>query len=144
MKAEIPIRITLVAPPAGVLYALQRGKDERVSPVRSEGSDLVFSLTLTLAGRLESGFPRFTGAFAQGPADQRFVYIRIGVPACDLSSPWSRRAKIHLSGITWEMVEEVQATPKAVIAARFAGKDKKGEPACASIWPLEEGWKVAG
>jgi len=144
MKVEIPIRIILAEPPTGVLYALQRGKVELVSRSRSNGSDLVFDLTLTLAGQLESGAPRFTGSFAQGPAAERFVYITIGKSAGDFASPWQRRAKIHVSGITWGMVEKALAKPGSVIAARFAGTDKKGEPSCASMRPIENGWVVNG
>ncbi len=142
MKVEIPIRITLAGPLAGVAYAVQKGKNELVSKARSDGSDLHFDLTLTLAGRLASGAPRFVGPFAQGPADERFIYLTIGKSAGDPSSPWTRRAKIHVSGITWEMVEEVQATPRSVVTARFAGVDKKGEPACASMRPLKKGWVI--
>jgi len=142
MKVEIPVEITLLDPPPGVSYALQHGKDELRSRVRSSGSDLVFGVTLTLAGRLESGAPRFVGGFAQGPAVERFVYITIGTSAGDPLSPWTRRAKIHVSGITWEMVEKVQAMPGHVIAGCFPGTDKKGEPSCASLRPINEGWGV--
>jgi len=142
MKVEIPIRIVLVRPPKAVQYALQRGRDEIVSSVRSNGSDLAFDLTLTVSGQLESGAPRFTGPFAQGPAQERFVYITIGTMAGDPQSCWSRRAKIHLSEISWSVVEEAQSTPGSVIAGRFAGTGKKGEPACASMRTVEGGWAV--
>ena len=142
MKVEIPIEITLVSPPNGVLYALQKGKDVRLAHQRSDGTNLDFHLTLTLAGQLDSGAPRFTGPFAQGSADERFVYINIGASAGDHLSPWSRRAKIHISGITWEMVEQVQEKPGSSIHARFAGTDKKGEPTCASLRPIDGGWEL--
>lgn len=142
MKVEIPIRITLVGPPANVQYALQRGKDELVSVTRSEGADLVFDLSITLAGKLESGSPRFTGVFTQGPAEERFVYIRIGTMAGDPTSCWTRRAKVHLSGITSDMVEESRSLPGSIIAGRFPGKDSKGGPFCASTQPNDDGWKV--
>ncbi len=142
MKVEIPIQITLVTPPAGVLYAVQKGKDERVSLQRSDGSDLTFNLSLTLAGQLDSEAPRFTGVFAQGPADERFVYLNIGASAGDHFSQWSRRAKIHLSGITWELVELAQSKPGSVIHGLFAGTDKKGEPSCASMRPIDGSWEL--
>lgn len=142
MKVEISVRIVLVGPPNGVQYALQRGKEEVVSPVRSDGSDLKFDLTLTLAGKLESGAPRFIGAFAQGPADERFVYIRIGTMAGDPGSCWTRRAKIHLAAITWAMVEEIQATPGSIIVGRFLGTGTRGEPACASMRPIGGEWTI--
>ncbi len=143
MKVEIPIQITLLKPPANVLYAIQEGKARLASPARADGSDLSFNLKLTLAGQLESGAPRFTGEFAQGPPTERFVYVAIGTSAGDPTSPWTRRAKIHVSGITWKMVEAVQAKSGCVIAASFAGTDKKGEPSCASMWPADGGWMVS-
>ena len=42
-------------PPPGVLYSLQEGKSGRLDPVRSNGSDLSFNVSLTLAGQLDSG-----------------------------------------------------------------------------------------
>ncbi len=141
MKTEVPIRVTLVCPPAGVAFAVQKGKGEIVSVTRSDGGDVSFDVTLDLAGKLGDGSPRFTGAFAQGPADGRFVYVTIGDRAGDPNSPWSRRAKIPLTGISWEMVEAVLASPGSVLSARFPGTAKDGCPACASLKPVD-GWHV--
>ncbi len=63
--------------------------------------------------------------------------------AGDFASPWSRRAKIHLSAIAGEQVKEVQQTHGAKIAGKFAGTDKKGEPSCASLRPIDGGWIVS-
>ena len=142
MKSEIPIRLTLASPPPGVRYALQRGKDEIVSPATSDGSDLSFVLTLTYSGPLETGAPRWTGPFSQGPVSERFVYVLIGTSAGDLSSPWTRRLKLHLSAITVSQVESADAQPGSILTARFAGTDKKGEPTCASQHPLDPGWSL--
>src|SRR5262249_49316634 len=89
---DLPLRIVLVAPPPGVLYCLQRGRDEEVSRVRSDGGDVVFDLTVEL--KPGSDGPDFRGPFVQGPRGERFVYVRIGTLAGDPDSPWTGRAKI--------------------------------------------------
>lgn len=138
----MPIRLTLVDPPNGVQYALQKGKEELVSKTQSKGVDLEFDLMVTVAGQLETGAPRFLGDYVQGPPLERFVYITIGTSAGDRNSPWKRRAKLHLSGIEWGLVERFQANPGTVISGRFAGTDKKGEPSCASLRPIDGQWTL--
>jgi hypothetical protein len=143
MPVEIPIRIVFVDAPPGVQYSLRKGKDELVAPRRSTGGDLPFELALTLKGQQPDGSPNFSGCFANGTPTERFVRINIGTIAGDWTSCWTRAAKIPISGITWELVEEVQATPGAVIEGRFPGRSKRdGSPSCATIHILDNGWKI--
>jgi hypothetical protein len=114
-----------------------------MSFVRSNGADLAFELTLTVSGQLASGVPRYLGSLVHGPANERFVYLRIGTMAGDAESCWTRRAKIHLSEITWAMVEQARTSPGSVILGRFGGTAKDGGPSCASLRVLEAGWEVA-
>jgi hypothetical protein len=44
MDKLIPLRITLVNPPKGVQFCLQKGKDELVDVVVSTGRNIEFSL----------------------------------------------------------------------------------------------------
>ncbi len=140
---SIPIRIVLVKPPPGVLFALRLGAAQLVSPTRSNGGDVTFNLALTLKGRQANGDPNFSGGFAQGPPTARFVYVRCGTCAGDFNSCWTRAAKVPLSGISWPMVEVAQAGESAVIVARFDGRAKDGGPACATVKLLDGGWKVS-
>ena len=49
--------------------------------------------------------------------------------------------KIHLSTITWELIE--QATKSGgVLEATIEGTAKDGGPNCASVPLLGDGWKV--
>jgi hypothetical protein len=136
-KLELPLRITLVAPPPGVLYCLQRGRDECVDPVRSDGGDVTFELTIQVKPGDDA--PDFRGPFVQGPKGDRFIYVRIGTLAGDADSCWTRRLKIPLAGIPGSLIEDAQSPPGAVLSTRVAGKAPNGKPACASARFLDEG-----
>ncbi len=143
MEREIPLRITLVHPPRDVVFCLQRGKTEVVSPVRATGDDLSFDFTLRVRDGRPDGLPNFLGPFAQGPPAGRFVYVNSGTSAGEAGSCWTRRAKIPLSGISWQMIEEVLAAPDTVLEARIAGTARDGGPACATVPLLEGEWRIA-
>jgi hypothetical protein len=142
MEREIPLRITLVHPPRDVVFCLQRGKKEIVSPVRASGDDLSFELSVRVRDGRADGLPNFLGPFTQGPPAGRFVYVNSGTSAGEAGSRWTRRAKVPLSGITWALIEEALAAPDAVLEARIAGMSRDGGPACATVPLLEGGWRV--
>jgi hypothetical protein len=123
------------------MFALQRGKRELGAAVISAGADLRFELTL-LAGRAADGSPRFSGEFAQGPADRQFVYVNSGTLAGQAESCWTRRAKVGLHMLNWATVERVAAEPGSVLRARIAGVAADGGSACASVPLLDEGWII--
>jgi len=143
MEREIPLRITLVHPPRDVVFCLQRGKGEIVSPVRASGDDLSFELSVRVREGREDGLPNFLGPFTQGPPVGRFVYVNSGTSAGQVDSRWTRRAKVPLSGISWPLIEEALAAPDAVLEARIAGASGDGGPACATVPLLEGGWRIA-
>jgi hypothetical protein len=89
----------------------------------------------------KSGEPNFLGPFAQGPADSRFVYLDIGTYAGQKDTGWSRRLKIPLAGINWNMVKAAAKTSRT-IEARVAGRGgRDGGPTCGTIKPFS-GWHV--
>jgi hypothetical protein len=141
VERNLPLRILLVHPPREVVFCLQRGKAEIVSPVRSTGYDLSFDLSLRV-GERPDGLPNFLGPFAQGPPAGRFIYVNSGTCAGEAGSGWTRRAKVPLSAITWPMIEEVLAAPDRILEARIAGTAKDSGPACATVPLLEGGWRV--
>jgi hypothetical protein len=142
MDDEVRCRIVLETPPAGVDYGLQKGHGsafEAVQIQRSDGRDLQFEFS---AQPRASGSPAdFRGPFIQGPAGERFVYIDIGTFAGQTGTPWSRRLKIPLTGITRDMVRRASAAGGAVLEARIRGTGRDGSPACASVKDFA-GWKV--
>src|SRR5262249_38404999 len=94
-KLSVPARIVVLAPPAGVAFALQRGRRELSQVTVSSGRDLRFDLTL-LADRGADGSPRFSGEFVQGPTGRKFVYVNSGTLAGQAGSCWTMRAEGRL------------------------------------------------
>jgi len=142
MIRSLPLRITLIKPPAGAPFCLQQGKDDLVPPTSDSGENVSFDFTVNIANDRTDGAPKFRGPFVQGPPGDRFLYINSGTYAGQSDSCWSRRAKVPLSGITWDLIEEALSRSSAVLEARIAGTAEDGGPACATVLLLEDGWKV--
>jgi hypothetical protein len=140
-RPEVALRITLVDPPAGVLFALQRGKDQPVAQTRASGPELSFDFHVEVGGAAD-GEPVFYGPFTQGPPDGRFVYVNSGTYAGDTASEWGRRAKVPLGGLTGSLIAETLQTPESFLEARISGKSRDGGAVCASVPLLPPGWRV--
>jgi uncharacterized protein DUF5990 len=135
-------RIVLEAPPPGVDFGLQNGRGsiyETVQTRRSTGGDLTFEFTLDVRSPASDTAIDFAGACVQGPRGQRFVYLDVGTMAGQIDSPWTRRIKIPLTGITPAMVR--QASAARVLETRVPGTGRDGTPACATVKPFA-GWTV--
>jgi len=139
---EVPIRITVLRPPAGVAMKAQRGRDELVAPTRKSKDSIAFDLTVRWDETAGPGPLRFLGEFAQGPPSARFLYVCSGVRAGQTGTPWDRRAKISLMSITPAQLRKVMAGKGLVLEARFEGTGGDGGPACASVPLTGGGWTV--
>ena len=145
MEREISLRIVVERPPAGVFFALQKGSGsnyETVQTVESKSDDLQFEFDVRVREG-KDGLPNFLGLFVQGPTHERFVYLDIGTYAGQTNTPWSRRLKIPLRGITWELIAQTAKSSSAALEARVAGTGKDGGPSCGTVKPFE-GWKPGG
>jgi len=143
VQPDLTLRIVLAEPPAGVDYGLQvgRGADyETAQTRRAEGGDVSFEFTVGIKDDRPAA-PDFRGPIVQGAKGQRFVYIDIGTYAGQTDTPWSRRLKVPLAGITWDVIERASSTG-IVVEARVPGTARDGGPACATVHPVG-GWKVA-
>jgi hypothetical protein len=132
---EITVRIILESPPPGVDFGVQKGRGsayETVQTQRSTGGDLTFEFDVALkpAG---GGSADFGGPFVQGPRGGRFVYLDIGTYAGQRDTPWSRRLKIPLAGISSRAIGHASAGDRVVLEARVPGTGRDGSPACASV-----------
>ena len=145
MANELTLRIIVENPPGGVDFGLQKGHGrdyETIQKQRSGDGDLSFEFTLEVKGARPDGVPALRGPFVQGPAGAKFVYIDIGACAGQLNTEWSRRLKVPLSGITWEMIDRLTAGPQSVLEARVPGTGRDGGPRCGTVKPFA-GWKPA-
>src|SRR5262245_3957170 len=107
MDYDLTLRIVLKNPPAGVDFGLQKGKGsdyETIQRQRSRGEDLRFEFTVGVKSGRKGQVPMFLGPFVQGPPGERFVYLDIGTYAGQKNTCWSRRLKVPLSGITWDVL----------------------------------------
>ena len=144
MERELNLRIVLEKPTAGVDFGLQKGRGndyETIQTYRSKGQDLHFDFSVRAKANARDAAPNFLGPFVQGPTGERFVYIDIGTYAGQTETCWSRRLKIPLRGITWQMIEDV-IEGKSTLETRVAGSGKDGSPSCATPKPFS-GWKPA-
>jgi hypothetical protein len=139
---QVRLRIVLVAPPAGVPWALQVGRHELVAPVLVARDRVVLEATATLGPARPDGARPFRGPAVQGPPAARFIYATSGKRAGDADSPWDRRAKVPLPPLPAEVVAAWQRAPDSVLEARVAGAGRDGSPACASVPLLDGGWRL--
>lgn len=138
MTSQLTLFLLLEKPPAGVDYGLQKGSGAQYEvnqKQRSAGKDLHFTLTVAVKGQPgKDPNPDFGGPFVQGKKGERFFYIGIGTYAGQTEG-WSRRLKIPLAGITWQLI----ASAADGLQARVPGTGKDGTPTCATVRP-PEGW----
>ena len=143
-ESELTFRIVLEMPPAGVDFALQKGKGsnyEIVQKQRSGNGDLRFEFTARAVTGSRGEGPNLLGPFVQGPVGERFVYVGIGQYAGQMGTEWSRRLKVPLSGITEEMIDRALRDSNAVLETQVPGTGKDGGPNCATVKPFA-GWKL--
>ena len=144
MEAEVPIRLVLVDPPAGVDFGVQKGKGVQYETLfvqqRTRGY-IAFDFPVTVKDNQKDGLPDFLGPFAHGPSAGRFVYIDVGTYAGQTGTQWSRRMKVPLQGITWSLIRKVLAKPGHRLVARIPGKGRDGSPSCATVQPLGD-WEI--
>lgn len=141
---DVSLRILVADPVPGVALALQRGKSGShalIAPSSLSVEAAAFDFAVLAAPAKSGSAPRLLGPFVQGPPDGRFVYLCIGKYAGDPASPWARRAKIPLTGLTWPLIETLGAAGR--LEARIAGRARDGSPACASLALLPPGWQHA-
>ena len=137
MNRTLNLRIVLISPPAGIDFGLQKGRGasyETVRKQRSRGGNLTFEFAVGIRDVRDGAVPSLTGPFVQGPPGDRFIYVDVGTYAGQTGTTWSRRIKVPVKGITWEIVDSC-----AVLEARIPGMGRDGGPACATVRP-EGGW----
>src|SRR5258705_11974690 len=116
----LPLRITVVDPPKGVEFRLQRGRLDLVVPTRITRTEIQFDFTLRL-GPKRHKHPTLLGEAAQGPPEGRFVYINSGRRARQDDTYWDRRAKVPLQMMTDRVIKKVLTANGGRVEARIDG-----------------------
>lgn len=145
MERELTLRIILEKPPGDVDFGLQKGRGsgyETIQKQRSKTKDLYFEFTLRVKTTRKDAPPTLLGSLVQGPPSERFVYLDIGSYAGQTDTPWSRRLKIPLRGITWDMIDQLSDDPREILETRVPGTGRDGGPTCGTVKPFA-GWKMA-
>lgn len=138
----ISLRITVVAPPPNILWALQLGRDETVKPSLITKNLISFDFTVDVVEDSSTAGFRLRGPAVQGRPGERFVYLRIGAYAGQAGATAGWRAKIGLEGISGTLVRALKAKRSGMLEVEFAGTGPKGGPACATVPLLGAGWHV--
>ena len=142
MERQVIIRVIVERPPADVDFGVQEGHGNDYKTVQTQRwkkQDLRFEFPIRVK-ESKDGQPNFVGPFAQGPANKRFIYLDIGIYAGQTNTPWSRRLKIPLTGITWRMIEQA-SDASSVIETRVPGTDRDGGPSCGTVKETS-GWTL--
>jgi hypothetical protein len=131
-KKSILLKINLVTPPPGVAFGVQKGSGKRYETTQkkiSVGGNLEFIFEVGVKfGKDEQ--PDFHGPFVHGSVGQRFIYIDIGVAAGQMDSIWTRRLKVPLRNISWQMIDDTKA---GMLETTVPGTAKDGGPNCATV-----------
>ena len=108
-----------------IWLGIQRGK-EVIQQVKLPAQTIHFEAELRVAADASEATPNFLGQYAQGTVQDRFVYLCWGSPHDD---KWVgfRRAKLRLTGLTWESLESGR------LLATVRCTDAKGSPVCATL-----------
>ena len=136
LEDQITLRIVLEKPPPGVDFGIQKGRGsnyETIQTQRSAGGDLTFEFSVVVKPASATGAVDFGGPIVQGPRGARFVYVDIGAFAGQRDTPWSRRLKVPLTGITPALVRRGSSGTNDVLEARVPGTGRDGSPSCASV-----------
>jgi hypothetical protein len=140
----LTLRIVVESPPPGVDFGIQKGRGssfETIQTQRSTGRDLSFEFDVELKASGATGPADFGGPTVQGPRGGRFIYVDIGSLAGQQNTPWTRRMKIPLTGITAAQIKKTFSGTH-VLEARVPGTGRDGGPTCATVKDFD-GWQPA-
>ena len=139
----VQVIVRVQDPPPGVAFAVQRGQSELLPPFEVHAGSPAFAFTLRLGQGKDGRAFNFLGEFAQGPVEDRFVYVNSGSRAGQPQSCWERRAKLKLAAVPAELVQAAANNPARALLAVMSGVAPDGGPICATVPPSAVSWSVA-
>jgi hypothetical protein len=115
-------------------------ENEVIEAVPANRKRVVFEPTFRVAP-LPYGKTNFLGPFAKGTPTQRFFYLSWVVKNEDDSLSRFRRAKIHLSHLSWSQVEAACQSGRE-LSVTLSLTDECGAPRCGSLRGDAVRWQV--
>ena len=113
-------------------FGLQDNRQDIMEGMCRADGMLVFDFTLKAKAGKDPDCPTFTGRYASGPVDDRFVYLSwYAIKRGD----YINRIKARLSTVDWKMVRAAQKHDKT-ITADMSGRGP-GNPRKFVTWYLE-------
>jgi hypothetical protein len=130
------LRLICVNPPAtsdSIEFGLQ-DKNQQLQFGEAQDNTLTFDFELTVTQEAD-GRPNFSGTFAHGTKQDRFLYLALRRIQ---SGDWQniKRIKIPLKSITWQQIEDVINSPDKRLTASVSGQG------AAMVALLGAGWSV--
>jgi hypothetical protein len=130
------MRVICVDPPTtsdSIMFGLQ-DKHEQLQFGDPKDNTLIFDFELTVTQEAD-GKPNFSGAFAHGTKQDRFLYLTLRRLQ---AGGWQniKRIKIPLKSIPWQQIEEVIGNPDQRLTASVSGQG------AAMVALLGSGWNV--
>lgn len=141
-RSTIRLRFIVTDPVPGVALALQSGRFDLVPPTSVTASAVTFECAVEASQPVAGGPVVCYGPFTQGPPAARFVYITVGTRAGQPNSPYERRAKIPLTGITPELFLGAVKDPERMLEVQFGGRGRDGSPVCATVKLAADAWRL--
>ena len=93
-------------------FGLQDAKQQLTPGVRDAAGRLTWDFELAVKPG-KDGAPNFTGPFASGPADDRFVYLAWRSISRGV---WINRIKARLVGIDWALIDRARGQRRRIVA----------------------------
>jgi len=142
-EITVRLRVVCLAPPDPIAGDAEFGVQDRKRTIAEKPLDqdgnVHFDIEARATWHTQKERPNFLGPWTNGTVDERFLYL--AWTPLDPDAGGGRRMKIHLKSISWEQIEEAEASGQ-VLVARVNGRDSKGGLACASVRLLDDGWVV--
>ena len=126
---SVQLRINCMNPPTNGEFGLQ-SKPRDIEPgERLADGSLMFAFELKVKQH-DNGKPNFTGPYAHGTVQERFVYLTL---------VGERRIKVHLKTISWDQVEAVLSSAGAYLEVSVDGQGAASVPLLGDGWVVQEG-----
>ena len=133
MPSSLQFRLICVDPPitTAVKFGLQDKERHLREGTPLPNGSLRFDFELDVKQHTD-GSPNFTGAYAHGSRQQRFLYLTL------MSNDGTiiRRTKVQLGDMTWAQVEQVNRSDGLALQASVGGQHSGTVPL------LDDGWIV--